>query len=199
MLSRPYSSPVRAAAAAEKRAHVMETAGRLLRNKENVAAVSMEAVARAAGVTRLTVYKQFGSRRALLEAVFDECAKEGGLRRIPEAMALRDPHEAIARIIDIFCDFWASDAAIARLHEATSVDREFAQAIAERNERRRALLNGLVMRVRPRDAKATRKGVVDLLFALTSLAMFQSLKHGRSKRAVSILLKRAAAALLESR
>lgn len=198
MPSRSYSSPVRAAAAAEKRARVVETAGRLLRDDENVAAVTMDAVAQAAGVTRLTIYKQFGSRRALLEAVFDERAKRGGLGRIPEAMALRDAQAGVARLIEIFCDFWANDPAMARLHDAAAVDREFAQAIAERNERRRVILDVLVARARPDDAKAVRKGIVDLLFVLTGHAAFHALKRGRSKRAVCALLKQAASAILES-
>jgi len=39
-------------------------------------------------VTRLTVYNQFGSRRGLLEAVFDNIARQGGLHEIADAMAM---------------------------------------------------------------------------------------------------------------
>src|SRR3569833_4662900 len=78
-VKRRYASPVRAAAAEQTRARIVETAARLLTDQPNIAGFSLEAVAKAAGVTRPTVYNQFGSRRALLEAVFDTVAAGSGL------------------------------------------------------------------------------------------------------------------------
>src|SRR5258705_9412753 len=95
MSTRPYVSSVRTAAAAAKRDRVIEAAARSLREDASIATFSLDAVAKAAGVTRLTVYHQFGSRRGLLEAVFDEIARQGGLARIPHAMAITDPHAAL--------------------------------------------------------------------------------------------------------
>ena len=82
MPPRRYVSPVRSAAAAAKRERIVAAAARLLREKVNIAAFTLDAVAKAAGVARLTVYNQFGSRRGLLEAVFDERARQGGLESI---------------------------------------------------------------------------------------------------------------------
>src|SRR5579859_6411895 len=108
MTVRSYHSPRRLKAAEQTRRRLIEVAGALL--AEGI--VSMEAIARAAKVTRLTVYKQFGSRRALFEAVFDERAQQGGLKRIPEIMALDDPNLALEKLIEIFCAFYAGDPAI---------------------------------------------------------------------------------------
>jgi AcrR family transcriptional regulator len=95
-----------------------------------------------AGVTRLTVYNQFGSRSALLEAVFDERAARGGLHRIAGAMAASDPHAGLLQVIAIFCDFWSYDPrALGRLHAAGASDPEFDASVRERNERRRRLLS----------------------------------------------------------
>ena len=149
MPPRRYVSPVRSAAAAAKRERIVAAAARLLREKVNIAAFSLDAVAKAAGVARLTVYNQFGSRRGLLEAVFDERARQGGLERIAEAMAMPDTLAALDRVVEIFCDFWGSDPAIGLLHEATAIDPEFAQALAERNERRRRLVGALLRRLEP--------------------------------------------------
>jgi AcrR family transcriptional regulator len=200
MPSRPYSSPVRDAAAAEKRARVVDVASRLLREQANIASVSMEAVAKAAGVTRLTVYKQFGSRRGLLEAVFDERARQGGLGRIAGVMAMEDPRAALGRLIEIFCEFFGSDASLGRLQDAAGLDPEFAQALAERNERRRIVIGLLIDRINDGGAGTTTKAgdVVDLLFGLTSFAMYRSLAANRSQRAVCELLKAACAAILDS-
>jgi AcrR family transcriptional regulator len=196
MPTRPYVSSVRAAAAADKRERVVDAANRLLREEANIAAFSLDAVAKAAGITRLTVYNQFGSRRGLLEAVFDKRAREGGLGAIPGAMAMSDPRAALDRVIEIFCDFWSSDAAIGRLHDATALDPEFAQAVAERNERRRELIRVLIRRMAAstEERGGQRKDAVDLIFGLTSYAMFKMLQGGRSKNAVCALLKTACAA-----
>src|SRR5579859_2519383 len=137
MTTRPYVSPIRDAVAAKKRERVIAAAGRLLAESPDAGPFSLEAVAKAAGVTRLTVYNQFGSRRGLLEAVFAEIARQGGLTRIAEAMAGADARVALDRLVEIFCDFWRRDPAVGRLHEAMAIDPEFAQALVERNERRR--------------------------------------------------------------
>src|SRR6266478_6164475 len=106
MRRRAYVSSVRTAAAAEKRDRVIEAAARTLREDASISSFSLDNVAKVAGVTRLTVYNQFGSRRALLEAVFDEIARQGGLARIPDAMAITDPRAALDRLVEIFCAFW---------------------------------------------------------------------------------------------
>ena len=197
--TRRYISSARTAAADEKRECVIEAAGRLLREEGTIAAVSLDAVAKAAGVTRLTVYNQFGSRRGLLEAVFDERARDGGLDRIPEAMAMPDPRAALDRLTEIFCEFWGSDAALGRLHDATATDPEFAQAIAERSERRRHAIEVLVFRMTPQAGVriSSQRDAIDLIFGLTSYAMYQMLRAKRSPRAVSAIVKSACNAALE--
>ncbi|HLH11739.1 MAG TPA: TetR/AcrR family transcriptional regulator [Methylovirgula sp.] len=195
VMKRAYVSPVRTAAAAAKRELVVDAAIRLL--GRDAGPPSMRDVAREAGVTRLTLYKQFGSRKGLLETVFDECARRGGLGRIPDAMALADPREALDRLIEIFCDFWSADLAFARLHDTAAVDPEFADTIAERIERRRKAIGALVNRLKPEPQyQGVREGLVDLIFGLTSHAMFQLLRKGRSKEAACALLKEAIAAIL---
>src|SRR5881296_3618698 len=100
--TRSYVSSVRAAAAAETRTQVLEAAAELLR-EAHFASFTLDSVARAAGVTRLTVYNQFGSRRGLLEAVFDDIARQGGLHEIADAMAMPAPLLALDRVVEIFC------------------------------------------------------------------------------------------------
>ena len=180
MKKRAYVSSVRSAAAAEKRDRVIEAAAKLLREDASIARFSLDTVAKAAGVTRLTVYNQFGSRRGLLEAVFDDIARQGGLHEIADAMAIPDPLKALDRVVEIFCGFWAGDAAIGRLHEAMATDPEFAEALLERNERRRKLVGMLVGRVAAQTAsRRAREDAVDMIFALTSYPMFAMLNRGR--------------------
>ncbi|WFU34219.1 TetR/AcrR family transcriptional regulator [Bradyrhizobium brasilense] len=180
MPPRSYVSPARSAAAAETRERVIEAASRTLRD-ERIARFSLDTVAKAAGVTRLTVYNQFGSRRGLLEAVFDEIARHGGLHRLADAMTMADPRAALDRMVEIFCGFWSRDSAVGRLHDAMATDPEFAEAVRERNERRRRGVTALVDRIAGKHASPqARKDAVDLIFALTSYPTFASLSAGRS-------------------
>src|SRR6266480_4677498 len=192
MRKRSYVSSVRATAGAEKRDRIIEAAAKSLREDSSIASFSLETVAKAAGVTRLTVYNQFGSRRGLLEAVFDEIARQGGLTEIPDAMAMSDPRAALDRLVEIFCAFWNRDAAVGRLHEAMATDPEFAQALIGRNERRRKTIDVLVERIAGKTAlPRARRDAVDLIFALTSFAMFAMLRADRSVEEVCALVKSA--------
>lgn len=197
MSTRAYVSSVRTAAAAEKRDRVIQAAARFLR-EESIAAFSLDVVAKAAGVTRLTVYNQFGSRRGLFEAVFDEIADRGRLVRLQEAMALPDPRAGLDRVIEIFCEFWGSDPAVGRLHDAMALDAEFAQALLARNERRRQMLGVLIARMtQGRVPPSAERDTVDLIFALTSCAMFRMLASDRSGPAVCGLIRDAARAAID--
>jgi AcrR family transcriptional regulator len=193
MKARPYRSARRVAEAKRRREKIVAAAGALLAAREGTRSFSLEAVAKKAGVTRLTVYNQFGSRRALLEAVFDERAARGGLHQIPEAMADPDPIAGLRRVIAIFCDFWSLDTAgLSRLHAAGASDPELEASLRERNERRRRLLSVLVSRMaegrQPRSK--TLADLVDVLFALTSLPFFAQLtSNGRTTEAACRLIE----------
>lgn len=199
-MPRAYDTTTRDITTAETRTRLLETANRLLRAGPNRKLVSLDAVAKAAGVTRLTVYNQFGSRRGLFEAVFDQRAQAGGLDRIAEAMSLADPREGLRMLIRIFCEFWGGEPAVGRLHGVAALDPEFAKSLVERNERRRRALALLVRRMaKNKDPTAlSRHDLVDLLFSLTGFATFDSLTAGRSLQSVADTLVAASDALLSS-
>lgn len=193
MTPRSYRSPVREAAASATRARIVTAASALLSAPTGIAGFSLEAVAKKARVTRLTVYKHFGSRRVLLEEVFDGIAARGGLHRIAEAMADPDPHRALQRIVSIFCDFWSvGTSALAHLHAAGASDPEFEESVRARNERRRHVLSVLVRRLAGnRQPRArSRNDLVDVLFALTSLPFFAQLtSSGRTSEQACRLIQ----------
>lgn len=195
MTARRYRSPGREEAAEQTRARIVAAAGELL-GTVGVGGFSLESVAKAAGVTRLTVYNQLGSRRALLEAVFDERAARGGLHRLAEAMASGDPHTAIRRVIEIFCDFWSSDQeALISLHDACSGDAEFAGSVRARHERRRRVFAQLVARLAERGEvrAAAAADLVDFLFVLTGIQVHAQLTAGkRTKKAACAMIQAAA-------
>ena len=192
MNTRSYDSPARAAASAEKRARVVAAAMALLREGDKVTAVSLEAVAKAAGVTRLTVYNQFGSRCGLLEAVLEQLAHDTGMDQVGQVIAREKPRAALDKLIDMICHTWGYDESMGKLHAAALIDPEFAEAINARMERRRGALRFLVTRIRADkpvgDTEMT--DLVDLLFAQTSYPVFTSLRAaGRTPEAVAALMK----------
>jgi len=159
--------------------------------------ISLDAVAKKAGVTRLTVYNQFGSRRALLEAVFDDLAERGGLHRIRNAMVSEGAQAALQQIVAIFCDFWSIHCgALWRLHAASATDLEFEESLRARNQRRRHLLSVLVGRMIEGGAKRPEVAdeLIDVLFALTSVAFFWELTAGGQKTNAACRLIQALAA-----
>ena len=170
---RPYRSDVRAAAADETRARIVAASHRLLSGGRDRPAFSIDAVAREAGVTRLTVYNQFESRRGLLEAVFDDMAMQGGLFELPNVMTETDPLRALRRVVAVFCHFWAAHgSAYLTLSALTKLDEEIGAALKQRTERRRRVLTTLVGRL---PAVEDRDSLVDVLFVLTSFETFDAL------------------------
>ena len=184
---KPYRSEVREAAAVETRARIVDAARTLLGGGKGVPAFSLEAVAREAGVTRLTVYNAFESKGGLLEAVFDDMARQGGLFELPSLFAEPDTDKALTRLVSVFCRFWASHRKVLPKFSAVAkLDDEIAQSLRQRSERRRQLLTVLTGRIAP-DQDQT--DLVDVLFALTGFEMFDALSVGRrSDSAVEALI-----------
>lgn len=189
---RPYRSSLRSSAVSANRQRVLDAASRLL--EEAQAQVSMEAVAKAAGVSRLTIYKQFSSRRGLLEAVFDDHAMRGGIKQLISATENPDPLAGLDTVVDILCDFWAAHPLIARLQDAARADPELARALESRQERRREAMDALVGRIV--HTARRRADAVDLIAALVSPPTFRAMSQGRSAKRVAALLKNACRAVL---
>jgi AcrR family transcriptional regulator len=184
---RRYRSELRDAAVDVTRTRVMQASRRLLTGGKDLPAFSLDAVAREAGVTRLTVYNQFESKRGLLEAVFDDIAERGGLFELRSVLAEADAMASLRRVVAVFCRFWAShDRVLAKLAGMTKLDRDIAASLKQRTERRRGVLTVLVKRLARGRAP---DDLVDVLFTLTSFETFEALSvRQRSAAAVEALI-----------
>ena len=198
MSSRTYASPKRNAAAERTRQRLVSAAVKLMRSKRGP--LSLEAVARAAGVSRLTVYNQFGSRRGLFEALFDDRARRGGMHRMAQIMSGPDPRSGLEQIIELFCGFWSNEhSTIACLMGAAGSDAELNEGLLARNERRRRALSVLVGRMESlrHASPAAIADLVDVLFVLTGFAVFSELaRAGRDGAAVCRLITEMASAAI---
>jgi AcrR family transcriptional regulator len=197
MSPRPYRLGQRQALADETRAKILDAARVQLETQD---AFSIDAVARRADVARMTVYYQFGSKRGLLEAVFDSLAARGGLRGLPAAFQQADPWLALEGLIDVFARFWSSDRVVLRrLRAMAALDPELDEVLRERNEGRRQGLRVILSRLESLgDGKRKAASeLLDLLFALTSFENFDVLAGPeRTPEQVAPLVKRAALAIL---
>ena len=196
MSPRPYRLGQRRVAADENRTRILDAARDQL---EAETSFSIDAVARRADVARMTVYYQFGSKRGLLEALFDRLAARGGLQQLPGAFQQSDPMKALERLIEIFARFWSSDRIVMRrLRAMAALDPELDQVLRERSEGLRNGLRVILSRLPARGAQVAE--TVDLLFALTSFETFDLLAGpNRTPHEVAPVIKRAAAAIVAAR
>ena len=170
---RPYRLQQRQAGVDETRARIVAAAREVLGSSDSF---SIEAVARRARVARLTVYDRFGTREALLEAVFDDLAESGGLIRLPEAFIQADPVAGLERFVAIFCDFYSAHRLVLRRLHALEVLGRGVSAETDRNSRRLQGLRVLLGRVAAADhPEAGRDAVAHTLHALTSFAFIDEL------------------------
>src|SRR5215469_8635749 len=87
---------------------------------------SMESLAKASGVTRQTVHNLFGTRTAVLETLFDQIAREGGMERMREVMMTSDPTQMLDGFIEVFSTFWRRNRLLLkRIHGSAAIDPEF--------------------------------------------------------------------------
>jgi AcrR family transcriptional regulator len=201
MSPRPYRSVQRYAAAEQTRARITAAARELLDATGGFSGFTVDAVARQAGVSRLTVYYQFGSKLGLLEALFDDLASRGQIQNLRAAFQQPDPGPALAEFIAVLGRFWTSDRRVIRRLRALAVlDPEVEQGLRERDQWRRGGLEVLVRRLsaeRGRPAAEAVDEAVDILFTLTSFESFDSLAGPeRSPEAVTPLVQRLARAVL---
>jgi AcrR family transcriptional regulator len=179
-MTRPYNLGKRQEVADETRTRIVRAARKLLATKKGVAAFTMDAVAREAKVSRMTLYHQFGSKPAILTALFDVLAKEGGIASaLPNAFQRPDPLEAIDDFVAAFGRFWSSDRVLYRRMEAlATLDPEVEPTLRARQEWRRKGLAILVQRLakgRTAMTPAAAPRMVDVLFVLTAFATFDML------------------------
>ena len=154
-------------------------AARDLRGEEGFHGVGLEAVAKGAGLTRDTVYYQFGSKLGLLDAVVADLGERGESWRVSQALSHRDPVRALGDAFREGCRFWAADHNLARRMLAlAAVDPDASAVLTEREERRQALVDSLVERLaaqRRLRAGFSRRQAADVLTLLSSFEAFDQL------------------------
>jgi AcrR family transcriptional regulator len=179
MRSRPYQLGRRQGAVEETRARIIAAGRELLTANGGLWKFTVDAVAREAGVARMTVYYQFGSKMGLLDALFDSLASHCGTGRLIAATHRADPLEGLAEFIESLGRFWNSDRAfIRRLQGLAALDPDFEQVWQARETLRRQGLQTLVERIartHGRPGAGAAEEAVDILYALVAFETFDKI------------------------
>jgi AcrR family transcriptional regulator len=173
---RPYTLGKRKQASDNARKRCVEAANTLLADSKTPD-FKMEDVARRAGITRQTIYNLFGSKTELIEAVFDDLARTGGMEGMAAAMQQRDPEARLSAMVMTFVRFWAASRTITRhIRAMAATDLDLRSAIRARDERRRMAcqhaLSGFGQTISTDGDKSLR---ADLLWTITSFEFFDML------------------------
>lgn len=147
MEATPGGSAKRRAARPDATRKAILAAARQLLAEKGFRQLSVEAVAGVAGVTRVTVYNQMGSKLGLLEAIFADLAQRGQMGRL-RALDELPPRPALTAAIEHTIRFWVSERALLRqLLGLATIDPETAKIIGTREEWRRASIGAVVDRL----------------------------------------------------
>jgi AcrR family transcriptional regulator len=179
MSPRPYRMGKREAATSETRTRILEATRQLLAD-ESETDLSMEAIARRADVSRLTIYYQFKSRPGLLEALYDHLAIRGNMQRMAEVFQEPDPSVALEKLVRTFVGFWSSDpVVIRRLRGMATLDSEIDQGIRARDARRQHAAREILRRTglgrRKKLTTEQENLAADVLSMLTSFETYDAL------------------------
>lgn len=188
----------------ETRARVVEAAHTLFSNP-GYHQVTIEHLAREAGVARATIYHQFGTKVHVLEALMAELAESDGALRIRRVREHENAATALRLYIPELCRFWGREEPFFRqLFGILAVEPDAMRLMELYEGRRREFVTWLVKRLD--DQGHLRPGMsqriaADIIWLLTSFQSFDQLRRrsGLSVRATSASLATLAATVLKGR
>ncbi|MBI3493737.1 MAG: TetR/AcrR family transcriptional regulator [Acidobacteria bacterium] len=181
--------------------HRVLTAGRDLLVAGGGKGFTVDAVAARAGVARMTVYYQFGSKKGLRDALFSDLSARRLVEGLRGTVTRSMPFDALGEFIGTLVGFWSADRlVIRRLRSLASLDPAAERNLRSADEHRADVLRLIVRRTAERHgrpAPAVAGDVARVLFGLTSFETFDALAGtARAPEDVATLLIRAAHAVL---
>jgi AcrR family transcriptional regulator len=173
----------RAEQSATTRARILDAVRALLRGG-GFHEASMEAIAARAGVTRVTLYRTFGSKQALLEGLAWDALAQARLDRVDVAHTHPDVRQAVRQVLRANCQMFAHLAeAMPLALELARFDADMGALVdATYHGRRHRAMEKLAARIVTEGAAAsgwTKKGIADSLLVLSSHEAFQTLVERR--------------------
>jgi AcrR family transcriptional regulator len=150
---------------------------------------TMASLAVESGVTRQTIHNLFGTKAAVLEALFDAIAMDGGMEKMREVMTQPTGTAMLESFVHLFCGFWSKNRVlIRRVHGIAAIDPEFSAVIEARNRRRLMAATRIAQKMGT-GQEAKQRGAV--LAAFTSFEFFDAMadNSGDEHQVEAIVLK----------
>ena len=180
---RPYQQRARAASAAETRRRILDAVYERLREAPSQP-VSVDQIARMAGVARSTVYLIFGSRSGLFTALGEDLFARSGYDRLLEAVRQPDARAHLRDGLRTGTEMLAVERDVIRaLHSMSQLDEEAVGGMVGRWEENRsrgmARLAGRLAEQGVLRDDVTAERAAHVLWVLTSFESFDLLRTGR--------------------
>jgi len=176
MTSRPYPKGERKHVVDAGRDRILAAASEVL-NLDDLDAFSLDAVARRAGVTRMTVYNHFGSKGILLGEVFDLLVERDAFSGMPALFEAKDLGAALDGLVGILGRFYGDNRALMlKMVGAAGLDADLDKVFLEKNLRRRRGIEAILAKYgAPKHPAVERSELVNTLDVLLSFHTFNSL------------------------
>ena len=161
--------------------------------------LTMASLASESGITRQTVHNLFGTKAAVLEALFDTLALDGGMEQMREVMTQPNPEAMLERFVHVFCSFWAANRILfRRVHGIGAIDPDLGRVLEARNRRRLMAANRIASLYGVRD---NLHQTAATLAALTSFEFYDALGSdaAANSQAASTILELAQHVLARAR
>ena len=164
---RPYGLGKRLEQMDQNRAAILRAARAQLEDR-GYRELTMASLAAAGGVSRQTIHNLFGTKAAVLEALFDVLALDGGMENMREVMSQPTAASMLERFVQIFCAFWAGNRVLfRRVHGIAAIDPVLGAVLESRNRRR------LMAATRIAGLSGTRRNLDQTAAALAALTSFE--------------------------
>jgi len=179
MAKRSYRSPARIQQADETKQRIVTAAHNLL-SREGFAAMTVNAVAKAAGVSTQSVYAIFGSKTGLLDAVID-VARFGDRYRqlVAQALGAEDPLQRLRFAAAIARQIYDSEQGMIELMGGAGVvSPDLANKMKHREMDRRTAQSPVIDRLEETGRLKpglNREKAADILWALTGRDLYRLL------------------------
>lgn len=184
-MTRIYRLARREETAAATRQRILEAATELM-TLSGFHPVAIDEIASRAGTTRPTVYRHFGSKVGLFEAVAWNVLATAGIGRLDEARQLEDPVVALREFLSANCRMFAEmGESLSTALDVARFEPEIAGVLeityfGRRIESLEHIAGRLVSDGRV-NAGWTKDQIVDALIVLTNVETFDSLSKHRSR------------------
>ena len=178
-MARPYRLGKRLVGVQATRRRILDATRQLL-EQGGIDSANIQQIAKHAGVTRPTVYQQFGSRQELLLQVMNEGLDSADVREVRKALQNPDAGKAARGMIKKSCLFWNGEHTLfSRVKGLAMIDDAAAGVDSEKEAVRRGHIENVTGRLIDQgrlQKGVTRRHAEDVLFLLTSFEVFDQLK-----------------------